>query len=111
MSLVGPRPHAPAQDKEFAAKVPGYMRRYRVKPGITGLAQVFGYRGPTDVVGSMESRISADIEYIERKSLMLDVLIVLQTVPAVFLRRTNFATTRPATTFNNSTVIGQNQRP
>lgn len=86
MSLVGPRPHPPALDREFA-QVPGYMSRYRVKPGMTGLAQVLGYRGPTTASNSMELRISADIEYIKRQSLMLDVLIILKTLPAVLFNQ------------------------
>ena len=68
MSLVGPRPHPPALDRTFAAALPRYMNRYKVKPGMTGLAQVLGFRGPTTTLDHMESRISADIDYIRNHS-------------------------------------------
>jgi putative colanic acid biosysnthesis UDP-glucose lipid carrier transferase len=90
MSLVGPRPHPPALDRTFAAAVPSYMNRYKVKPGITGLAQVLGFRGPTTTLYDMESRISADIEYIRNHSIFLDLLIILKTVPAVLFRHNAF---------------------
>jgi lipopolysaccharide/colanic/teichoic acid biosynthesis glycosyltransferase len=83
MSLVGPRPHALAQDSEFAAKFKYYMDRYSVKPGITGLAQVSGYRGPIYRPDALANRIRADIEYIKHQSFLLDLLILLKTIPAV----------------------------
>ncbi len=90
MSLVGPRPHPPALDREFAARVPGYMSRYQVKPGVTGLAQVLGYRGPTSAPGLMEYRVKADLEYVRRQSFLLDLLILLKTLPAVFTLKNAF---------------------
>jgi lipopolysaccharide/colanic/teichoic acid biosynthesis glycosyltransferase len=83
MSLVGPRPHPPALDKAFASMLPDYMERYNAKPGITGLAQILGYRGPTKNPGLMERRISADTEYVRRCSFLLDLWILLKTVPLV----------------------------
>jgi lipopolysaccharide/colanic/teichoic acid biosynthesis glycosyltransferase len=90
MSLVGPRPHAPATtvaglNFEDAAKF--YRLRYRVKPGITGLAQIRGQRGATGHLLSLEQRVSSDLEYIESWSLRLDFLILLRTVPAVLRPR------------------------
>jgi lipopolysaccharide/colanic/teichoic acid biosynthesis glycosyltransferase len=90
MSLVGPRPHAPAttvagQNFEAAAKF--YRLRYRVKPGMTGLAQIRGQRGATDDVAALERRVTSDLEYIESWSLGLDFLILLRTVPAVLWAR------------------------
>jgi undecaprenyl-phosphate galactose phosphotransferase/putative colanic acid biosynthesis UDP-glucose lipid carrier transferase len=111
MSLVGPRPHALAQDREFAVRVPEYMNRYQVKPGITGLAQVRGFRGPTEAPNSLENRIRADVEYIKRQSLMLDLAIILRTVPAVLFRTRSFVTPRPAISHSTATLIGQKQRP
>jgi Undecaprenyl-phosphate glucose phosphotransferase len=76
MSLVGPRPERPAFVEEFRRRVPGYMLRHKVKAGITGWAQVNGWRGNT----SIEKRIEYDLYYIERWSLGFDVKILLQTV-------------------------------
>jgi exopolysaccharide biosynthesis polyprenyl glycosylphosphotransferase len=86
MSLVGPRPHAPdttvaGLNFEDAAKF--YRLRYRVKPGMTGLAQIRGQRGATGDILSLEQRVSSDLEYIETWSLWLDFLILLRTIPAV----------------------------
>lgn len=83
MSLVGPRPHPPALDRAFASVLPGYMERYYAKPGITGLAQILGYRGPTKNPGLMERRINADTEYVRRCSLLFDLWILLKTVPLI----------------------------
>ena len=83
MALVGPRPHPMALDREFTALIPGYMSRYGVKPGITGLAQVTGQRGPTPDVETMRKRVAADVDYARRKSLALDMWILASTVPAV----------------------------
>ena len=83
MSLVGPRPHAPgtrAEGKLFAEVVPGYERRHVIKPGITGLAQVSGCRGPTDRVDQIVTRVAYDLTYIERMSLALDLKIVWATI-------------------------------
>jgi len=86
MSLVGPRPHAPATTAgglsfEDAAKF--YRLRYRVKPGMTGLAQIRGLRGATGGILALEQRVSSDLEYIETWSLWLDFLILFRTIPAV----------------------------
>jgi len=83
MSLVGPRPHPPALDRTFASMLPGYMERYKAKPGITGLAQILGYRGPTKNPGLMKHRINADAEYVRGCSFLLDLFILLKTIPLV----------------------------
>lgn len=83
MSIVGPRPHAVEHDVQFAKVLPRYFERYSVKPGLTGLAQVRGLRGPTPTLKSMADRLAADIEYSKRKSVMLDLQIILQTLPLV----------------------------
>lgn len=85
MSIVGPRPHAIDHNEEFATKIRGYFSRHRVKPGITGLAQVKGFRGLTDTVEKMESRVKHDVEYTENWSLLTDLKIILQTPFAVLL--------------------------
>jgi putative colanic acid biosysnthesis UDP-glucose lipid carrier transferase len=83
MSLVGPRPHAHAQNEEFRAQIGGYMLRHKVKPGITGLAQVNGWRGVTDSPEKMRKRIEFDHRYIREWSLWLDVKILAKTVLVV----------------------------
>lgn len=80
MSVVGPRPHAVAHNEFYRGQVKGYMLRHKVKPGITGLAQVNGYRGETDTLEKMEGRIQYDLNYIRNWSLWLDMKIVLLTV-------------------------------
>lgn len=79
MSLVGPRPHALAHNDTYAALIDGYLARHRVKPGITGLAQVNGCRGETATVEEMERRIRYDIAYVERWSLLGDLVILGRT--------------------------------
>ncbi len=79
MSLVGPRPHAVVHNLEYAKQIPGYMNRHQVKPGITGFAQVKGFRGETDTLEKMERRVELDLEYIDRRSLLVDLRILLQT--------------------------------
>ena len=86
MSLIGPRPHPIALDEEFSEIIGGYFARHRVKPGITGWAQVNGLRGETDIPEKMRARIKYDVYYIENWSLMFDAKILLMTVPAVFQR-------------------------
>ena len=78
MSIVGPRPHAVAVNEQYRRLIPGYMVRHKVKPGITGWAQVNGYRGGDDLP-SMTKRIEFDLEYLRRWSLWLDVNILLRT--------------------------------
>jgi lipopolysaccharide/colanic/teichoic acid biosynthesis glycosyltransferase len=82
MSLVGPRPHAPntkADGKLFPDVVAGYARRHRVKPGITGWAQVNGWRGETRTVTQIEERVRCDLYYIDNWSLALDAKILWRT--------------------------------
>jgi putative colanic acid biosysnthesis UDP-glucose lipid carrier transferase len=88
MSLVGPRPHAVAHNEQYRHLIKGYMVRHKVKPGITGWAQINGYRGETDSVEKMQKRIEFDLEYLRRWSIRFDLLIVFKTALAV-LRRTN----------------------
>ncbi|MFU8765309.1 MAG: exopolysaccharide biosynthesis polyprenyl glycosylphosphotransferase, partial [Haliea sp.] len=79
MSLVGPRPHPVALNQEYARKLAAYMQRHRVKPGITGWAQIHGYRGETDTLEKMEKRLQYDLYYIEHWSLGLDLKILAKT--------------------------------
>jgi putative colanic acid biosysnthesis UDP-glucose lipid carrier transferase len=80
MSLVGPRPHPVALNEEYRKLVPGYMLRHKVKPGITGLAQVNGLRGETDTVDKMKKRVELDLQYLQRWSVFLDLKIICQTI-------------------------------
>jgi putative colanic acid biosynthesis UDP-glucose lipid carrier transferase len=80
MSLVGPRPHAVAHNEEYRNMIHGYMLRHKVKPGLTGWAQVHGWRGETDKLEKMENRVKYDLEYIQNWSLLLDLKIILLTV-------------------------------
>lgn len=89
MSLVGPRPHALVMDDHFAKLIPTLPFRHLVRPGLTGLAQVSGYRGPTDDYASMAGRVDKDIAYIAGWSIAVDVKILLRT-PAALLRTTAF---------------------
>ena len=84
MSLVGPRPHAVAHNELYRKLIKGYMLRHKVKPGITGLAQVNGLRGETRTVEQMEARIRFDLEYLRNWSLELDLQILAKTVLRVF---------------------------
>lgn len=79
MSLVGPRPHASRQNEQFANLIDGYLARHRVKPGITGWAQVHGLRGEVDTLAKMQERVRYDLFYIENWSLQLDLRIILRT--------------------------------
>ena len=84
MSIVGPRPHAISHNEMYRKVIKGYMVRHKVKPGITGWAQVNGFRGETETVDSMKTRIDYDIEYLKKWSLGLDIKIILKTVLLVF---------------------------
>jgi len=84
MSLVGPRPHASAHNEEYRKQIQGYMLRHKVKPGITGLAQVNGWRGETDTLEKMERRVECDHQYIREWSLLMDIKIMLRTFLVVF---------------------------
>jgi putative colanic acid biosynthesis UDP-glucose lipid carrier transferase len=80
MSVVGPRPHAVAHNELYRKLIDGYMVRHKVKPGLTGWAQVNGLRGETDTIDKMERRIEYDLAYLRNWSLRLDLVIVLKTV-------------------------------
>lgn len=86
MSLVGPRPHAISHNLEYGDQIMAYMARHRVKPGITGWAQIHGYRGETDTVEKMQQRVRLDLEYINNWSLRNDLWILLRTPFALFSR-------------------------
>jgi putative colanic acid biosysnthesis UDP-glucose lipid carrier transferase len=86
MSIVGPRPHAVAVNENYRRQIPGYMVRHKVKPGITGWAQVNGYRGGDDL-HSMTMRINYDLEYLRHWSLGFDLIIILKTVVMVWKDR------------------------
>ncbi len=80
MSLVGPRPHASAHNEQYRSLIRGYMLRHKVKPGITGLAQVNGCRGETETVDKMEARVRWDHQYIRSWSMWLDIKILFRTL-------------------------------
>lgn len=84
MSLVGPRPHASAHNEQYRTLIDGYMLRHKVKPGITGLAQVNGWRGETETLEKMERRIEFDHRYIREWSLWMDIKILLRTAAIVW---------------------------
>ncbi len=80
MSIVGPRPHAVSHNEQYRRLIHGYMMRHKVKPGITGWAQINGWRGETDTVEKMAARIECDLQYIQSWSLWLDIKIILLTI-------------------------------
>lgn len=88
MSLVGPRPHAVAHNELYRKLIKGYMLRHKVKPGITGWAQVNGLRGETETVEKMKARIDLDLNYLKNWSIWLDLWILVRTVWVV-LRKDN----------------------
>jgi putative colanic acid biosynthesis UDP-glucose lipid carrier transferase len=83
MSIVGPRPHAVAHNELYRKLIRGYMVRHKVKPGITGWAQVNGFLGETETVEKMQKRIDCDLEYLRNWSLRLDVFIIFKTILVV----------------------------
>lgn len=83
MSLVGPRPHAVPHNEHYRGLIRGYMLRHKVRPGLTGWAQVHGLRGETETIDKMESRVCFDLDYLRRWSVSLDFYIVLLTVRQV----------------------------
>ena len=87
MSLVGPRPHAVAHNEQFRRLIHGYMLRHKVKPGITGWAQINGWRGETDTLEKMRHRVQHDLEYVRNWSLLLDLKILCVTLGAVLSRK------------------------
>jgi putative colanic acid biosysnthesis UDP-glucose lipid carrier transferase len=80
MSIVGPRPHAVAHNELYRSKIQGYMLRHKVKPGITGWAQVNGWRGETDTYEKMQKRVDHDLDYIRNWNLLLDIRIIWMTI-------------------------------
>jgi len=87
MSIVGPRPHASAHNEQYRKLIPKYMLRHLVKPGITGWAQIHGWRGETDTLEKMEKRVEFDLHYIDNWSLWLDIKIVLLTFIRGFVNK------------------------
>jgi putative colanic acid biosynthesis UDP-glucose lipid carrier transferase len=87
MSVVGPRPHAVAHNEMYRKLIKGYMIRHKVRPGITGLAQVSGLRGETDTLDKMRRRIECDLAYLRNWSLQLDLQIVLKTILVVLKKQ------------------------
>jgi Undecaprenyl-phosphate glucose phosphotransferase len=87
MSVVGPRPHAIEHDDQYRTVVDGYIHRYRIKPGITGWAQVNGFRGETDRIEKMQGRVEHDLYYLRNWSFWLDMRIVFATVLKGLLHR------------------------
>lgn len=90
MSVVGPRPHPVALNEQFRKQITGYTLRHKVRPGITGLAQVKGYRGETDTLEKMEARVAHDLNYIRSWSLKLDLKIIALTMVNGFWQRNAF---------------------
>ncbi len=87
MSVVGPRPHAVAHNEMYRKLIRGYMIRHKVRPGITGLAQVNGWRGETETVDKMKARIEYDLAYLRNWSLLLDLQIILKTLVVVLKKQ------------------------
>jgi putative colanic acid biosynthesis UDP-glucose lipid carrier transferase len=87
MSIVGPRPHALEHDDLYGPLISGYLDRYRIKPGITGWAQINGYRGETDALEKMAGRVEYDLYYLRHRSFWMDIKIVLRTVVRGFLSK------------------------
>ena len=90
MSLVGPRPHAVAHDQYYTQMVPSYHLRFRAKPGITGLAQIAGFRGEIRDIPHMQARVDRDLEYIEHWSLAKDLRILFFTVTSAPFHRSAY---------------------
>jgi putative colanic acid biosynthesis UDP-glucose lipid carrier transferase len=82
---VGPRPHAVAHNEQYRKLISGYMIRHKVRPGITGWAQIHGLRGETDTIEKMSARVKFDIDYLNQWSLWLDIKILVRTVLLVLL--------------------------
>ena len=80
MSVIGPRPHMLVHTDFYSTRIPDYMRRHDMRPGLTGLAQVEGFRGPTPEVEKMAKRVNADLEYIDKFSIWLDIKILFLTI-------------------------------
>ena len=87
MSLVGPRPHPVAMNEQYKKIIAGYMVRHKVRPGITGLAQVKGFRGETETLEKMEKRIECDLRYIREWSILFDIEILIRTLVIFFFQK------------------------
>jgi putative colanic acid biosysnthesis UDP-glucose lipid carrier transferase len=87
MSIVGPRPHAVAHNEQYRKLIDGYMIRHKVRPGITGWAQVNGFRGETETVDKMKKRVEHDLDYLRNWSVSLDMWIMVKTVVTVWKDR------------------------
>jgi putative colanic acid biosynthesis UDP-glucose lipid carrier transferase len=87
MSIVGPRPHAVAHNELYREMIKAYMVRHKVKPGITGWAQVNGLRGETETIEKMKARVEYDLEYLRNWSLTLDLQIVVRTLRLMLFDR------------------------
>lgn len=85
MSLIGPRPHMLRDTEVYAALIPDYMRRLTVKPGITGVAQMLGYKGPTPELADMRRRVKLDLWYIDHRTFRLDLYVFVRTL-LIFLK-------------------------
>jgi putative colanic acid biosynthesis UDP-glucose lipid carrier transferase len=83
MSIVGPRPHAVAHNEQYAQLIKAYMVRHKVRPGITGWAQVNGHRGETETVDKMKARLECDLDYLRNWSVALDLHIIARTIRLV----------------------------
>jgi putative colanic acid biosynthesis UDP-glucose lipid carrier transferase len=83
MSIVGPRPHAIAHNEQYRKLINGYMVRHKVKPGITGWAQVNGLRGETETLDKMKARVDCDLDYLRHWSIGLDLYIIFRTMAVV----------------------------
>ncbi|HDT5392275.1 TPA: exopolysaccharide biosynthesis polyprenyl glycosylphosphotransferase, partial [Klebsiella pneumoniae subsp. pneumoniae] len=90
MSIVGPRPHAVSHNEQYRSLIEGYMLRHKVKPGITGWAQINGWRGETDTLDKMEKRIEFDLEYIRSWSVWLDLKIIVMTIFKGFVNKSAY---------------------
>ena len=90
MSVVGPRPHAIVHNEMYRKIIKGYMIRHKVLPGITGLAQVSGFRGETSEVEQMEKRIECDLDYLRHWSLQLDIEIIFKTIWTVLNNKNTY---------------------
>jgi putative colanic acid biosynthesis UDP-glucose lipid carrier transferase len=87
MSIVGPRPHAVAHNEEYRQIIGGYMLRHKVKPGITGWAQINGWHGETDTLEKMEKRIEFDLIYINNWTFIWDLKIIFLTILKGFINK------------------------
>ncbi|CUY42688.1 Putative colanic biosynthesis UDP-glucose lipid carrier transferase [Serratia marcescens] len=90
MSIVGPRPHAVAHNEQYRKLIKGYMLRHKVKPGFTGWAQINGWRGETDTLDKMQSRVEYDLDYIRNWSVWFDIRIIFLTVFKGFINKSAY---------------------